>query len=154
MKLQPQNKYFNMKHYILTSPNFKGQISYKFSDDGYLTYFYYEATMNEKQRDWLLTKMPLTIRGFEDMVSSSAVVKIQEVKIGLEFEDFWNTYPHKRNKHRCEPLWDKMNDKHRLQCLLSLEPYKRYLERTRIRHKDPEGYLRGKEFLNDWNKLN
>jgi len=109
--------------------------------------------MSDKQRDYLLTKMPLTIGGFSEFTSKSTTVKIEEVKQDLSFESFWKKYPHKRNPQRCKPLWDKMSDKARLVCLQSIEPYKRYVFRRGISHKDPEGYLRGKEYLNDFNTL-
>lgn len=143
-----------MRHFILTSSKFSGQVSYKYCDSGYLIEFRYEATMNDQQRNWLLSKMPLTIAGFEALIANSDTVKVEEVMLDLSFESFWKTYPHKRNPQRCKPLWEKMSEKNKLQCLQSIEPYKRYVQRRGIAHKDPEGYLRGQEYLNDFNKLN
>lgn len=142
-----------MKHYILTSSKFDGQIVYKYDAAGYLVYFSYEAEMNEEQRTWALTKMPLTASGFTDMVGKSTTVKVQEIKQDLGFDAFWEAYDHKLNRKRCEPLWNKMNEKNRLLCLNSIRAYNKYLERTGIRKKDPEGYLKNEMYHNDYHKL-
>lgn len=143
-----------MRHYILTSSAFAGYIEYKFSDDSFLISFRYEANMTDQQRIKILTMMPLTIRGFEDLVAVSKTLKVEEVKQDLSFEAFWNAYDKKINRKRCEPLWNKLKDPERLICLNNIPIYKRYLQRTNFRaQKDPDGYLRDRLFETEWNKI-
>jgi hypothetical protein len=144
-----------MRHFILTSTNFTGQVEYKFSDDSYLISFKYEANMTDQQRVQLLKLMPLTVRGFEDLVAAGKTLKVEEVQQSLDFDAFWNAYDKKINRKRCQPLWDKLSNADKLRCLHSIPPYKRYLHRTNFRaQKDPDGYLRDRLFETEWKKLN
>lgn len=143
-----------MKHYILTSPKFAGSIEYKYCDEGYLTWFSYQATMSSKQREYALTKMPLTINGFQDLIGNSDTLKVEEILLDFSFDAFWESYANKINRKRCEPIYNKLTNEKKLQCIKSIASYKRYLRKTNFRNEvDPENYLKREMYLNDWNKL-
>lgn len=143
-----------MKHFVLTSTAFAGNIEYKYCDEGYLIWFSYQATMSSTQRDYALTKMPLTISGFEALIGNSKTLKVEEIQLDLSFDAFWEAYGNKINKKRCQPLFEKLNTDNRLLCIKSIASYKRYLNKTNFRNPvDPENYLRKEMYLNDWNKL-
>ncbi len=143
-----------MRHFILTSTSFTGSVEYKYCDEGYLVWFNYQATMTGTQRDKILIKMPLTIRGFEDLVALSKSLKVEEVAEDITFDAFWAAYGHKVNRQRCIPLFDKLSTENRRKCIRSVAPYLKYLARTNFRSKaDPETYLRKQMYLNEWSKL-
>lgn len=143
-----------MKHYILTSSKFAGSVQYKYCDEGFLVWFQYDAAMSDAQRIYTLQKMPLTLQGFQDLMGTSKTVKIEEVMPDLSFDAFWNAYDKKINRKRCEPLWNKLKDHERMQCLKSIPQYVKYLTRTNYRaKKDPDGYLRDRLFETEWHRL-
>lgn len=143
-----------MRHFILTSTSFTGSLEYKYCDNGYLIWFQYNALASDSQRNWLLSNMPLTVSGFNEVVSKAKSFKVEEIQLDLSFDAFWEQYGHKINKKRCLPLYNKLSTEKRMQCIKSIVPYKRYLARTNYRNKtDPENYLRKEMYLNDWNKL-
>ncbi len=143
-----------MKHFILTSTQFEGQVVYKYDTDGYLVYFSYEADMSQAQREHVLRKMPLTLQGFHDLLGKSKTASIEEVPQSLDFDTFWEAYGHKVKRKRCEPLWKKMSEAERMQCMKSIPVYIRYLGRSGYRgKKDPDGYLRDRMWETDWNKI-
>lgn len=143
-----------MRHFVVTSTAFSGHIEYKFCDEGYLVEFIYQATMTAKQRDYALTKMPLTIQGFEELKGNSTTIKVEEVLQDLSFDAFWELYNNKINKKRCVPLYDKLNIEKRRLCIQSIPNYMVYLKKTNFRNQaDPETYLRKEMYLNNWQKL-
>lgn len=143
-----------MKHFILTSTAFTGSIEYKYCEDGYLISYKYDATMSQKQREFILRKMPLTIHGFQDLIGKSKTLNVEEVQTDMSFDNFWNLYDKKINRKRCMPIWDKLSDADKLKCLNSIAQYIKYLHRTGYRdQKDPDGYLRDRLFETEWNKI-
>lgn len=143
-----------MRHFILTSTAFTGSIEYKYCQEGYLIWFMYNASMSIDARHYVLTKMPLNIRGFEDLLGKSKTLQVEEVQVDLSFDAFWEAYSHKINKKRCVPIYNKLSTDKRMKCIQSIAPYKKYLNRTNYRNPtDPENYLRKEMYLNDWNKL-
>ncbi|MCZ2129290.1 MAG: hypothetical protein LC109_03385 [Bacteroidia bacterium] len=144
-----------MRHFILTSTSFTGQIEYKYCNEGYLISFKNEAALSAVQREKILVKMPLTIAGFNNLIAISKTLTVQEIEQDLGFDSFWNLYDKKINRKRCEPLWNKLKDADRLRCMQNIPVYKRYLQRTNFRaQKDPDGYLRDRLFETEWNKIN
>lgn len=111
-----------MRHFILTSTSFTGSTEYKYCEAGYLIWFRYDAIMTKEQREWLLSHMPLTIRGFEDVVGKSKTLKVEEVQVDLSFEAFWEAYSHKINKKRCVPIYNKLSTDKRMKCIQSIVP--------------------------------
>jgi hypothetical protein len=141
-----------MKHFILTSTKFTGQLEYKYDTLGYLIYFEYNATMTLEQQKYILQKMPLALANLRELVQGNSTVSIVEVPADISFEYFWKKYNNKVNRKRAEPLYNKLSDKTKLAVLDSIDPYLRYLFRTGYRgQKDPDGYLRDEMYKTDWN---
>lgn len=143
-----------MKHFILTSPQFTGSVTYKYCDAGYLIYFSYDATMRDDQREHVLVKMPLTLAGFNEVIGKSKTAKIEEVPEDISFDAFWEAYGKKINRKRSEPLYNKLSDADKMLCMRCLPQYDKYLARTGFRaKKDPDGFLRDRFFETNFNTL-
>lgn len=141
-----------MKKYVLTSPRFAGNVTFWYNEDDILVYFHNEAEMNIQQHSWLLRHLPTQ----EDAIKPlSSVIEgtLELLPEDLSFDRFWNAYARKVNRARVEPMWKKMSDAEKLQAIMQIKPYERYLQRTGFRGKaDPENYLRKGYFTTDWNK--
>lgn len=140
-----------MKKYILTSASFTGSVVFGYVS-GWLTFYHNESEMSEEQLRWCAKHLPVEETHLEDL-GKLIKGRIRPADIDLSFDSFWESYGHKRNRHRCEPLWKKMNDTKRTQAIMSIEPYENYLRKKNIAKKLPENYLKHQEYLNDWNKL-
>ncbi|MBS4064199.1 MAG: hypothetical protein KGZ74_06540 [Chitinophagaceae bacterium] len=138
--------------YTLTSPKFTGKLVFGYTN-GLLTHFECAAQMKEEGYKWILENFPLvpsTLKKMADAIPG----KMEVVPEDLSFDAFWNAYGKKANRHRCEPLWNKLSDADRIECLSSIKPYDSYLKRVNYRAKlDPENYLKKEAFRNNWNQL-
>lgn len=143
-----------MKHFILTSSQFEGSVSFKYDEAGYLVWFHYMAEMDNQKREYLLSHLPLTLSGFDYLVKKSPTAKIEEVPEDLSFEAFWNAYDMKHNRKRCEPLWNRLSESDKLRCIKSIARYNAYLKRVGwIGKKHPDGYLSNRYFETEWDKM-
>lgn len=141
-----------IEKYILTSPSFKGNVVFGFSE-GYLVAFENQSEMNEPQRKWLYTHFPFTLKNLT-AIQTQIKGRLDQVPVNLDFESFWDAYDKKVNRKRCEPLWKKLSEADRITCLRSIPAYNSYLKRMNNRAKlDPENYLKKESFQNTWNSL-
>lgn len=143
-----------MKHILIYSAKFTGQIALKYDDAGMLISF--DATGAQMTNNQLVAfhqRMPFTISWLYSLVDRTGVT-VEEIPEDLTFDRFWEAYDRKINRLRCEPLWKKLSDAEKMQALRSLAPYEAYLQRTGYRSKaDPEGFLKKKMFTTDWKSL-
>lgn len=138
--------------YTLTSAKFTGKLVFGYTD-GLLTYFENGAEMQETGYRWILDHFPINPEILKKM-ADAIPGKMEVVPDDLSFEAFWNAYGKKANRHRCEPLWKKLSEADRIECLSSIKPYDNYLKRVNYRAKlDPENYLKKEAFRNNWNQL-
>lgn len=141
-----------MVKYVLTSGSFKGNAVFGFSE-GFLVYFDNQAEMNPEQTRWLLTNFPFTVKNLE-AIQSKIKGKLELIPPDISFDAFWDIYSKKVNRKRCEPLWGKLTEADRIECIMSIKPYDSYLRRMGNRAKlDPENYLKREAFRNPWNQL-
>lgn len=138
--------------YTLTSAKYTGKLVFGYTN-GLLTYFECAAEIKEGGYRWILNNFPLIPELLKKM-AEELPGKMEVVPEDLSFEAFWNSYGKKANRHRCEPLWKKMTDADRVECLTSIKPYDGYLKRVNWRAKlDPENYLKKEAYRNNWNQL-
>lgn len=141
-----------MKKYLVTFPKVSGIVVYGFKN-GILCYFSNEADMEIAQQEWVLKHVPIKIGILEELKALTKCV-INEVPEDLSFGQFWTQYGKKINRKRCEPLWNRLSDSQRSQCLMSLAQYDGFLKRNPGRPKmDPETYLRNESWTNNWAAL-
>ena len=138
--------------YTLTSAKFKGKLVFGYTN-GLLTYFECAAEMQETGYRWILDHFPLN-PGILKKMADAIPGKMEVVPEDLSFDAFWEAYAKKVNRIRCEPLWKKMSEADRIECLQSIKPYDGYLKRMSNRAKlDPENYLKKESYRNPWNQL-
>lgn len=138
--------------YTLTSAKFTGKLVFGYTN-GLLTYFENAAQIQDTGYKWILDNFPTSPDILKKM-ADAIPGKMEVVPEDLSFDAFWNTYGKKANRHRCEPLWNKLSDADRIECLSSIKPYEGYLKRVSWRAKlDPENYLKKEAFRNNWNQL-
>lgn len=65
------------------------------------------------------------------------------VSVWPEFEDFWDLYGKKQDRHKCEKLWKKIEHPAREEIMIHLEGYVRSTPELKYR-KNPLTYLNGK----------
>jgi hypothetical protein len=139
--------------YILSSPKFDGKLIFGYSD-GFLVFYENAATFKKPESyQWILSNLPLTVPQLTAM-AAAIPGKAEPLPDDLTFDAFWTAYQKKVNRIRCEPLWNKLSEGDRIECLQSLKPYDGYLKRMNGRAKlDPENYLKRESFRNPWNTL-
>ena len=138
--------------YTLTSQKFKGKLVFGYSE-GFLTYFECGAEMKPESYKWILENFPLVPAQLKKM-ADAIPGKMEVVPDDLTFDAFWEAYAKKVNKIRCEPLWSKMGEADRIECIQSIKSYDGYLRRMNGRAKlDPENYLKKQAYNNNWNSL-
>lgn len=138
--------------YTLTSSKFTGKLVFGYTD-GLLSYFEKGADIKEGGYKWILENFPLVPAQLKKM-ADAIPGKMEVVPDDLSFDAFWEAYGKKENRHRCEPLWKKLSEADRIECLSSIKPYDGYLKRMNWRAKlSPENYLKKESFRNNWNSL-
>jgi len=112
--------------------------------------------MNDEQLSAVCSNLRFALSNdnFKAWVDNSGH-KIIKVDADLSFERFWNEYDHPRDKYRCEPLWNKLNDAERQYVFYNLAAYKRYMKLNASWYMQllPETYLKAKNWHDEWDKL-
>lgn len=137
--------------YTLTSPKFNGNLVFGLTGD-VLTLVENNTDMVKHQMEWVLGVLAQgrKLNQLSQMIAGS----LEMVPTDLSFDAFWKAYNKKINRKRCEPLWKKMSDAERVECLMNIPKYHAFLKRFPTRGKlDPESYLRKGAYQNDWSKI-
>jgi hypothetical protein len=138
--------------YTLTSAKFDGKLVFGYTD-GLLTYYENAAEIKVANYKWFLENLPLVPAQLKK-IADAIPGKMEVVPEDLTFDAFWDAYAKKVNRIRCEPLWKKMSEADRIECLQSIKAYDGYLRRMNGRAKlDPENYLKKESYRNPWNQL-
>ncbi|TAN18809.1 MAG: hypothetical protein EPN37_04415 [Chitinophagaceae bacterium] len=142
-----------MKKFILTSSKFEGQVTFGYNEKDILIFLHNEAQMNNTQHNWLIHHLPACSEEIQKL-NKILQGKLEELPEDLSLDRFWQLYNKKINRKRCEPLWKKMKEAEKMQCLRSIPHYEQYLNRINWREKaDPENYLKKAMYQNDWRNL-
>jgi hypothetical protein len=141
-----------MIKYIMTSKSFTGTVIFGFEGD-VMTFYHNEAEMSTSQVNWLFRHFPFNMELLEQFRKITQS-RLDLVPVNITFDAFWNTYGKKINKKRCQPLWKKMSEADRIECLMSIKAYDTYLRRANRAKLDPENYLKRESYKNNWNQLN
>lgn len=141
-----------MKHYVLTSPSFGGQVEFKYNDADGLILYKDDSEMTPQQRIWMLRHIPV-IAGELEELKVKIKGSLDEVPPDLSFDTAYNAFGYPRNRFRAEPLWNKLKEGERLNCMRSFKPYQRYVERKGIAMMCFDRYIRERQFETDWRTL-
>ena len=138
--------------YIMKSQSFGGTVVFGFDEEGALKYYENESEMNLAQSQWLFSNFPFTLDHLQQ-VQGKIKGKVELIPADLSFEKFWNAYNKKLNRKRSLPLWNKMSDADKVECLMSIKSYDSYLKRVKRGKLDPENYLKRESWTNNWNQI-
>ncbi|ASZ11078.1 hypothetical protein CK934_08950 [Chitinophaga sp. MD30] len=141
-----------MTHYILTSPRFSGQVELKYNEVGMLTLYSNESEMNQEQHNWIVTHLPVLSSMLAEF-TKRITGDLREVPPDLTYETAYKLYGFPRNSYKAKPLWAKMSDPDRMQCILSFKEYHKYLRRSGHGQMIFDRYLREKHFETTWDKV-
>jgi hypothetical protein len=140
-----------MKKYILTSPKFKGQITFGYDIDGHILYYNNECD-NQAAIIWLKTYMPVNEMDLPKL-RKQIEGTITEIPEDLSFDRFWNMYDHKVNRKRAEPLFEKLSEADKMLAIMRIKHYQNYCGVKSRPLADPDGYLSKRHFETNWNNL-
>ncbi|MDO3641957.1 hypothetical protein [Mucilaginibacter sp. L3T2-6] len=140
-----------MQKYILTSPRFKGQVTFGYDHNGDIV-FYNNEIADEVVVKWMKRFIPIDKHELETF-KTKVQATITEVPEDLTFERFWNAYDKKHNRKRTEPLYNKLSDAEKMQALMRIKQYQEYCYLKSRGIADPEKYIRERYFETDWMKL-
>lgn len=140
-----------MKKYILTSPKFKGQVTFGYDHNGDIV-FYSNEIADEVVVKWMKRFLPVDEDALE-WFKTKVQATIREVPEDLSFDRFWEIYDKKINRKRAEPLYDKLTDAEKMLAIVKIKAYFDYCQIKKRGVADPEKYLRERYFETDWYKL-
>lgn len=138
-----------LTQYLLTSP--KGnQMTFKYKE-GTLVYFDGSSIKDLSAVTWLLERLPITLEELKTIVAKCKYECV-EVPEDLSFNRFWETYNYKiGNKKRAEQLWKALTDEEKIQVLLAIPKYDRWLKtKNGIEKLYPETFLNQRRFENQY----
>ncbi len=136
--------------YTITSPKFDGNLVFGLTGD-VLTLIENNTGITKEQMLWILGFLGA---GNELKALAQRIgAKLEMIPADLSFNAFWEAYGWKRNRYRSEPLWKKMTEAERVECLLNIPKYHHWLKlNPAINMLNPDNYLRG-EYKTDWNDV-
>jgi hypothetical protein len=73
---------------------------------------------------------------------------IENIRINVPFEKFWNLYDKKEDKIKSERKWKMLTDKERIECIIKLPAYVNSTPDKQFR-KNPLTYLKNKSWNNE-----
>lgn len=143
-----------MRRFLISSPNFIGQVEMVFNFNGELMSLHLgNANLTIGQIKYLLKNTPLIIDDLQTAFASSKAI-IVESNFEVTFDMFWNKYDLKRNKKPAEKIWVKMNTVDKVKAYHSINAYNKYLKRNDWCNRlYPDTYLRNEHYNNEWDKL-
>jgi len=141
-----------MRRFLITSAKFQGTAEVLYNDDGRLcTIDIRGSEMNDETIAAFKRAVPVYVYSLEKSFGEGSVVVESDYEVS--FDDFIREYPYKRNTHLAREYWhQKMNKADQVKAFFAAIDYRKYCDReaTWYKPKIAEGWLRKKEFLNDW----
>ena len=153
-----------MKKFIITSPAYTGEINVMYGLDWKLLFIdFLKCDLTAEQIDYFKSKCPATLPVEDDKAEAVTTQlatyfgksKLNIVQQGyfVSFDQWWTRYDLKRNRARCEKLWNKMSEADHAAAYFKLPLYERHLSIEKWKTKaDPDTYLRNRYFDNDYSK--
>lgn len=139
-------------HVLLISSKFEGEVELRYEDD-VLVKYENRAKMTDEMLQWFCTYFPTTTHALKVVVDASKTLRVKDVPVDTSFASFWERYDKKINKKRCEPLYEKLSESERVQCIMTIKQYDFYLGRFNRVKMDPENWLRKCGWETEWQKL-
>lgn len=149
-----ENKKHLYMHVLLMSSKFDGEVELRYNERGLLDKFEYRAKMTDDMIRMFYNNLPVSKSALTQMVAQSKTLRIKEVPIDTSFDSFWEKYDRKVNKNRCKPIYEKLSESERIQCVMAISQYFFFLGRYPTRAKmDPENWLKRHGWETEWSKI-
>jgi hypothetical protein len=156
-----------MKRYIFTSPDFEGEIHVLYGTDQQLLLIdFMKVDLKQNQLDYFKERLPSRIDVDDSELVKLTVCEWLKYQMGTKnrlsvieqgyrvtFEQWWTRYNVKRNRTRCEKLWNKLSEADQVNAFAKLQLYERHLMVNNWKTKaEPDTYLRNRYWEGDWTK--
>lgn len=108
-----------MSTWLLTSPEFEGEILCEYNDEGLLVKLEIKATLTTGQRNWFIYNLPPSLEKLKTLLKSSgSKARFEEVIFEPRFEDFWTRYNDRTTSSRKRSLakWNRMSKSEQLKA--------------------------------------
>jgi hypothetical protein len=138
--------------HIITSPRFKGSVSFRFDPDGVLYMIRTTADMEIQVRKFFMQNASMTKEDLQGFVThwntkgKELTLVIQESD--LTFSMIYEAYNLKKDRKRAEAIWIHMPKEVQLKAFLYLTKYDKHLKTTGAFKMELKSYLRA-ELWND-----
>jgi hypothetical protein len=144
-----------MRKFIITNPKFTGHIEVLYNKDEQLVWFNTQnAVISDEVLYHFKRVLPVQLQPLCVGLAFSSETTIVEDVMDVSSDDFYEQYPYKRNPHTAKDVFARMTATERIQAYYAAIDYKQYCKRNAwYQPKIAEGWLRKKEFLNDWKKM-
>lgn len=129
--------------YSLTSEHFKGEVIFRFNDEGLLiNYDASTAELSEEQLLFLLKRLPRELPEIEKLMKVSSTAKMLKIDESVTFEMFWDRYNEKvrSSKKKAIAKWNRMTQKDRIKAYYFINKYEMSIS-TGVSKKYAETYL-------------
>ena len=104
-----------------------------------------------------IEKITRDLKGFETLCNGFGMVRKveveykeeveEEIKVScFDFDSFWEMYPHKVAKQKCETKYKNITEKEREQIKLTLDKFLKHKPFESYTHPNPEAYLNQKRW--------
>lgn len=140
-------------HVLLVSSKFEGEVELRYDERGILVKYENRAKMDDEMFHFFMEYFPRHKNGLQRMVEASKTLRVKEVPVDTSFASFWERYDKKINKKRCEPLYEKLSESERVQCIMVIKQYDFYLGRFNRVKMDPENWLKRCGWETEWAKI-
>ena len=141
-----------MQKYLLTNPRYSGSVDVTYNADGLLDIIDFSNSNLRGTPDLLAVlknQIPHEEINFKGSFSKETMIVV--VTREVEFQEFWDKYANKVNRHRAEKLFKSLSKADRVLAYCEIARYDRYLAITGYRSKaDPDTYLRNKYWQNEY----
>lgn len=137
-----------MRRYVITSPEYTGEMIFGYDNEGVLKYYENNAELKTEHMVWLARNFPFADSDLPKIVSKGKVTEITD----LSFEKFWKDYDYKvGNKKAVERLWYRLSESDRIAVLDHLPKYRYHLQINRGQAKAyPQTFINQRRWENEY----
>lgn len=115
-----------MSTWLLTSPEFEGEIVLEYDDEGRLLRLDIRAKLTDGQRSWFVNNLPPSLAKLQALLKSSGSrSRLEEVTFEPRFDDFWIKYDDRTTSSRKRSLakWNRMSKMDQLKAYRYINRY-------------------------------
>lgn len=144
-----------MRRFLISSTKFDGHAELIYGSANRLVRIdLTAAVMNDETIRHFKAAAPVTLKALEGGQGFGATTTIVEADFEISLEDFKREYPYARNYHLLPPIWGKLTTAEQVEAYQAAMQYRKYCNRTGwYKPKIAAGWLKNKEYKNDWNAM-